>query len=270
MGPSYETKIKEGRGIGEGPNYIPWHQVNELSSDGLSSRIKGLKHNRVHHCLSLSESYLVCLFDLNSDVAEIREQFPLLDIDETKQIAHRLGIEYPKVTANHVLTTDILLLHKDGSKRAIACKQLADLTERQLELFELERQYWASKGVSWHLVTEREMPTLNMCKNFNDLHSSFKIFQSEKYSEKTINDVIHGFRVFQQNFLNSSLPELCKHIDQSQGLTKGSSLRIVKALIAKSFIETDLDVLITSGEKKMKDFKQLIDDRFICKSDLAA
>ena len=54
----YEKKIKEVRGIGEGVNYKPWIDIQDISSLGKPDRTKGLKTNRLHGFLSdLEQGY---------------------------------------------------------------------------------------------------------------------------------------------------------------------------------------------------------------------
>jgi hypothetical protein len=47
-----EKWIQEGRGSGSGSKYIPWLTIQNVSSDGRSTRLKGIKTNRQHEFLS--------------------------------------------------------------------------------------------------------------------------------------------------------------------------------------------------------------------------
>lgn len=51
--------IKEGRGQGEGSNYIPWLKVGDFSSLGRSHRIRDTKSGRIHHFFSDLEKKLL-------------------------------------------------------------------------------------------------------------------------------------------------------------------------------------------------------------------
>lgn len=54
--------ICEGRGQGEGKDYLPWLQVGDFSSQGRSHRISGIKTNRIHHFFSdLEQQYYYIL-----------------------------------------------------------------------------------------------------------------------------------------------------------------------------------------------------------------
>src|SRR5689334_20463686 len=87
-------RIAEGRGQGEGAYYIPWHLVQDFPSKGRVHRIRGIKTDRIHHLFSDLEANTFFVFDLTKVVIDIREQFPLFDIEETLEIANKAGIEH--------------------------------------------------------------------------------------------------------------------------------------------------------------------------------
>ena len=84
-----ERRIEEGRGQGTGVDYKPWLVVQDVSSRGLVHRIKGWKAERVHHLLSNLERDYFYLLEWSLSVTDIREQFPLLPLAETLEIADR-------------------------------------------------------------------------------------------------------------------------------------------------------------------------------------
>ena len=108
----FERYLKEKRGKGHGENYKPWITIHDFSSRGRSTRSFGWKTNRVHHFLSDHEKRLFYLLEWSDIVVDIREQFPLLDLDLAMNIAADIGIKYPVETRNgtpHVLTSDFML-----------------------------------------------------------------------------------------------------------------------------------------------------------------
>lgn len=88
--------IKEGRGQGEGKDYKPWITVRDVSSRGRSSRPPSWKTNREHHLLSDNEKRLFYLFEWSESITDIREQFPLSNLDLATKIADEMGWKYPK------------------------------------------------------------------------------------------------------------------------------------------------------------------------------
>ena len=109
--------IEEGRGCGEGKEYSPWLRVQSLSSRGRSSRIKGIKNQRIVHLLSDLERDYFYLLDFCDEVGDIREQFPL-PRKETQMIAGKFGYRHPAERATGVvlvMTTDFVITAKDKS-----------------------------------------------------------------------------------------------------------------------------------------------------------
>lgn len=85
--------IKEGRGSGIGADYKPWLKIQDVSSQGRSTRLKGIKTNRQHEFLSDLERNYFYLTEYSDLAVDIREQFPLLPLGETMIIADELGIK---------------------------------------------------------------------------------------------------------------------------------------------------------------------------------
>ena len=104
----FERYLKEGRGQGTGKDYVPWLKIQDFPSQGRSHRIPGWKTNRVHHLLSDLEKRTFYLFEWSDAVIDIREQYPLLDLDLAMRIADEMNIKYPEEPehqAPYVLTT---------------------------------------------------------------------------------------------------------------------------------------------------------------------
>jgi len=149
-----KKRLREGRGKGKGKDYKPWITVNDLSSKGLSVRIRGNKTGRIHHLLSDLEAKAFYKFDQDIRVFDIREQFPLVRLD-TRLIAENLGVRHPRVRESGidvVMTTDFLLDFRQANGTdimvAVSCKYGKDTkTKGFKEKHEIERVYWCSRGV---------------------------------------------------------------------------------------------------------------------------
>ena len=136
-------------GQGEGATYQPWLHIQDVASLGRVHRIKGWKHGRVHHLLSDLEARVFIIYEWSRQVSEIREQYPLLPLDETLAIAQECGIVHPvdvRSRSPMIMTTDFVLTIKHDlttSYQARAVKYAADLRNvRTLEKLEIERRYW--------------------------------------------------------------------------------------------------------------------------------
>lgn len=88
--------IREGRGSGRGKDYIPWIKIQDIASQGVSSRIRGNVVDRVHSFLSKLEISYFYLLEFSDGIIDIREQFPLFPVEDTELIARNLGVKYPR------------------------------------------------------------------------------------------------------------------------------------------------------------------------------
>ena len=179
-------RISECRGQGSSSNYKPWLQVQDVPSQGLATRILGWKTARVHHFLSNFELNYFYVLEWSPVVCDIREQYPLLPLEETIAIAQQRGIRHPedpKTKEPVVMTTDFLLtvrLKIGVTDLARTVKSVKDLqSERTLEKLEIERRYWQLRDIDWGIVTEHEIPE-TLAKNVEWLHPFPGLFHSKR------------------------------------------------------------------------------------------
>jgi hypothetical protein len=123
------------------------------------SRVTG----RTHHYLSRQEFKVHLEAEYSRRTKNIREQYALLPVEETQEIAAGLGVKhpiYPTTRTPTVMTTDLLLtLGRSAGEQllAISVKLTKDLTPRNLEKLLIEKVYWRRRGVEWLLITEKEI-----------------------------------------------------------------------------------------------------------------
>ena len=244
-----EAKIarfhKEGRGQGYGAAYTPWLMLRDVPSTGRSHRMRGLVTGRVHHLLSDIERGAFLIYDFRDDVCDIREQFPL-DVEESCSIAEQAGIRHPvdsKTRVALVQTTHLLIdLEHDGRLVTVAraIKPSSELGKpRAIEKLEIERRYWAARGVDWRIVTERDSPPnllrnlefLQGCASLEDLVQPYDGFHQEK-------SALLAAELGRNNKLN--LQEFCLEMDGRLGLETGGSLFLIRHLLAVKTWRTDM------------------------------
>lgn len=241
-----EKRIAQGRGQGEGSGYCPWHLVQDFPSLGRSHRIKGLTVDRVHHLLSDLEADAFFIFDRpTNNVVDIREQYPLLPIEETLEIAKRASIKHPtdpytKVPV--VMTTDFLLKLNRGMKtifHARTMKYEDKLDDpRVIEKFEIERRYWQARHVNWACVTENGIPR-QAVENARFLHPYYFVTDLYPLTPKDIRRI--SFELASR-LPGGDLPfhEIANGCDQKFGLAPGRSLAVARHLIARGIWKVDL------------------------------
>lgn len=255
--------LQKGYGQGNLQHYKPWIKVNHFSSQGRSHRILGLKTGRIHHLLSDLELKLFNLLDFSDKVSDIREQYPLLDvgsptIEMTKAIARDLGIKHPQFCGmNTVLTTDfVVTTGKDNKIIARTVKPSGSLDERTLEKFEIEKNYWYKLGVEWAIVTDKELCDSTMFDNLKNLKHSYRYVVNENIEFSLIVKVYEIFGDIHFKYLESNLSKCSLDIDRTLTLKEGTSLRIIKYLMAIKAISFDLSLplhkRINLSELKLK------------------
>lgn len=276
---SYETKIKQRRGYGDGQDYVPWIKVGEKASQNYSGsksrgnghKILGLKTKRIHHLLSNYEKLIFIILDLNPEIKDIKEQFPLNDIARSKRIAKELGIKYPSPAPNHLLTSDFKIEYKSGKVEVITFKPLSNINDRQNELFQVEKTYWEQEKVSWRLMTDRDIPRNHiMLKNFADIHYSISSFINNDFS---VEDIQRFYSHLYSNGLiskNTGVVDFCNQADEYLGFESGLGLRIFKVLIGRRIIHAEIKENIFSNEIMLNDIKISANVKSVDKSSLVA
>ncbi len=231
-----ERRIKEGRGTGRGGDYKPWLLVQDVPSQGLASRIKGVKTGRVHHLFSQLEYRCFLILDWSEQVTDIREQFPLFPLEETLTLAESLGIKHPhdpKSQNPTVMTSDFVITVKKGNgvaEQVLSVKPSDQLSRpRVLEKLELERQYWTKREMPWHLVTEQDIS-----KSLTDNLEWLQPYRfGDALSPLTVSD-IQRIRVALEQALPKAqtLSDVVQAVDDRMGLDPGTSLSVVRHLLA--------------------------------------
>lgn len=243
-----EKWIKEGRGSGIGIDYKPWLKIQDVSSLGRSTRLKGIKTSRQHEFLSDLERNYFYLTEYSDVVIDIREQFPLLPLEETIVIADELGIKHPtdpKTGEPIVMTTDFLLTIDKGQgvfevARTIKMKDEL-LKERVLEKFEIEREYWQRRDIDWGIVTEVEIPKM-MARNISYIHDYYDIRDYDVFQEMSSQHIEDLSMSLMQRLLNgkSSIREITSKFDADTHLPFGSGVTLFYHLLAQKIIRIDM------------------------------
>jgi hypothetical protein len=248
-----ENRLKEGRGQGKGANYNPWIHIQDVPSQGLSSRIKGWKTGRIHHLLSEMETSFFYVLDWSPVVLDIREQFPLLPLEETLAIAEQCEINHPSDPHTKepiVMTTDFAVTthQKNHSvEHARTVKGTQDLqSQRTLEKLEIERRYWQRRNTDWGIVTERDIPK-TVAENVKWLHS----YRNIELLSLTQNDISRVAAVMTPMVLQAkkSLAEIATISDDRLGLAPGLSLSVARHLLANRVWRVDINQPIHPSER---------------------
>jgi hypothetical protein len=178
-------------------------------------------------------------------VLDIREQFPLLELNEMIKIANEAGIRYPVDQESGfpcALTTDFLItVLCEGKKIRIArtVKPSDELDKKRvIEKFEIERRYWENRGVDWGIVTEREISEV-MADNIERLHDDYELRPLDNVDISTLLDVA---AILKQRlaFNDASVKSVLTDLDDEMQLGAGTSLYVLRHLIARKHVIIDM------------------------------
>lgn len=240
--------IKEGRGTGIGADYRPWLNIQDVSSLGRSTRLKGIKTGRQHEFLSDLERNYFYLTEYSDFVVGIREQFPLLPLEETIVIADELGIKHPtdpKTNEPIVMTTDFLLTVDKGEglvelARTIKMKDEL-LKKRVIEKFEIERVYWERRQRDWGIVTELEIPKV-MARNISYIHDYHDIQQHDAFQNINPQYIEDLASALLERLLDTheSVREITNIFDRETHMPLGSGITLFYHLLARKIIRIDM------------------------------
>lgn len=235
----FQRYLQEKRGQGVGERYTPWILVQDFPSNGMVSRIQGAKTGRTHHLLSNHEMNLFFLLDWSDEVLDIREQYPLLDLQQVIEIAEMAQIRYPYDPVSgfpYVMTSDFYIETTRGPM-VIAVKTTADLDNpRVREKLEIERRYWSKKNVRWRIITEREI-NQTKARNIEWLAQAKDLGLFGLSSE--LQKACMAFFMRNYSFHSDSLWELLLDIEMRFELSDGMGLNIYKHLVYWKRIEFD-------------------------------
>jgi hypothetical protein len=238
---------KEGRGEGHGIDYKPWLTIQDVPSNGRSSRIPSSKIPREHHLLSDNERGIFLLLDWSDNVVDVREQFPL-DRDITRKIANEMGVVHPmdpKTRTDIVMTTDFLIDIRVGNKTIEIARSVKSKTDidnpRTIEKQEIERRYWELKNIDWRMFIDTDIPKKRV-ENLRLL-----------YEMKSFDGLVVPYPDYWQDIctrlmaaLNTvhrvQVKKLIKELELTQGLKAEDIIAAIRHLGANKVITFDLDI----------------------------
>lgn len=230
--------IKKGRGLGRGADYRPFIQAhdNKIASEGWITRHKGWKTGRTHHTLSEHERKYLYYCEWLDMVIDIREQWPLLPIEKTIEIAKKLGIEHANLDGTPVVMTTDFRLTLSTSKGDFdvirTIKPTNKLDNRTIELFEIERVYFAEEGIDWCIVTEEKIPDI-LVKNVEWMAGAKYLETRKGVNEELLSLASEPlFQLFDGDAGRTSVANLCLRADKLFGLQTGTSMFILQHNLA--------------------------------------
>lgn len=242
---SIKKKIKDGRGTGRLVDYNPWLHIQDVPSQGLASRIKGWKTQRVHHFFSLLELAYFYVFEWAPRVIDIREQYPLLPLEETIHIASDCGIPHPihpKTKHPIVITTDFLNTFDQGVSELDEPRTVKPRSElanrRTLEKLEIERRYWKARKKTLKILTDEDLPKV-LVRNVEWFHP-YRSFQDFTHLDDFTFSLVASNVMKAVQTQRRPLSAMTLKLDDQLGLEAGMALSTVRYLLANRHLQVDM------------------------------
>ena len=164
--------------------YISFIKTQDIKSEGSKNRSPDfLNPNQDRNFLSINESlfYLQLLFD--GRITWVKEQYPLLPIESAQYAAKMMGERYSTYPYSSnvpiVMTSDFYcgtiipnkeVIYSVKDEKAFDDE---DLKEEYIKNQKIEKAFWISKGVAWHLIRSADIKndfSTNLEKIVVDLH----------------------------------------------------------------------------------------------------
>lgn len=167
-------------------HYVSFIKTQDLKSKGSKSRTPDFNEpGQDRDLLSTNERHFFYRLRFSNQFVWIKEQYPLLSIERAVAISKKLGVRYPTYpytpSVQVVMTTDFYCQHINGEQVAYSIKdeqahnKLTKIQKQNVENKQkIERVFWESKGVKWHLIMSDSIKTI-FSQNLEQLYPHYSI-----------------------------------------------------------------------------------------------
>lgn len=234
----------------QGADYQPWLNVQDVPSRGLSSRVRGWKTGRVHHLFSKLEANYFYMLEWSPQVIDIREQFPL-PLKATVEIAAQLGYKHPpRNKVPEVMTSDFVITVRCGDRKVHQVRTVKPAlelaSERTCEKLVIEKGFWQAQKIDWRIITENEIQ-LPLAKNVEWIHGCRDLENVPGLTPVAVAHIETALTPFMHN-RNCPLSVITRECDNRLGLPSGTSLFVVRHLLATRRWTTDMGIAIDPSQ----------------------
>lgn len=238
--------IQEGRGVGEGKDYRPWLQVQDVKSRGRSTRIYSHKTQRVMHLLSDLQLHYYYLLEFDGAVIDIREHYPLLDLHEQNLLFDaklQKKLFSAKTNVPHVFTTTFYVTKVNAKGEpyyeARVIKSSSELDKpATIERLQIMYSYFNKKEIDFGIVTEKDI-NKQMALNIGWFMTAFDLSDFPE-----INTIQHYLKVDLYKLFQ--MPGMTfnrgfTRLEKTYQLPEGSGLTLFKHLLATKQLVMNLN-----------------------------
>lgn len=155
--PYLRSRVRRGLGIGVGAGYRPWRQIRRSGIRGTASYVRGVRIDRIFQLLSEKETTYFYLKERQPEVIDIREHWPILDLDRTLQLSRACGINHPMHDdMPEPFTLDFLITEQTETGLTYRASCLSPVSEspgeRTERLLQVQYRWCHENGIGWFRV----------------------------------------------------------------------------------------------------------------------
>ena len=251
------------------PHFVPFSKTQDFKSLGSKSRSPDFaEKGQDRDFFSTNERHFLYRLRFSNKFSWIKEQYPLLPLEKTISIAKELKVRHPTYpyTSNvhFIMTTDFYCRTIFGEEVVYSIKDKEDLiklTARQrvnLEIkFRIERVFWESQNIKWHLITSDSIKDV-FSQNLEQLYASYSlnvhltIFRARW---------LRQFDLFIKEDANAKLHIVVNRVAENMNLTFQDSVSLFQHCLWHKLIIANLNIRLRYEIRVVEfQFKVNIDD----------
>ncbi|MGF6732121.1 hypothetical protein OKW50_004266 [Paraburkholderia youngii] len=245
---------KEGRGAGEGADYVPGQAQRDMSGIGRLRRFACARcggrqivlASDVELSVFLDEYWDPCTRDLH-------EYMPLIDVAKTVQLAGILGAGHPELSDGSpamLMTSLMVCKRRAGSYKweAIDVVSSPDAQREPSDENRIKGEYWKRLGVAHRVVHSRGLNSprarhLWFLFNVAELIVNRGLSQEQRLAQRA---VLERLRLRQ----GVTLLAVCHAAADARGIPRSACVAAMHELIALRIVECSLDVPVLLSQKR--------------------
>lgn len=155
--PYLRARIRKGLGTGAQTKYRAWRNLRNSGNVGTAGFVHGIRVARRYEIPDTRKRTYFYLLERVDEIVDIRELWPILDLNRTLRLAQDFGVNHPLhgIFPEPVIV-DFLITEKCSSGlrfRAVSLvPRAADLKRRDQSLMRIQQQWCIERGIEWTLV----------------------------------------------------------------------------------------------------------------------
>ena len=155
--PYLRPRIRRGLGIGSLTAYKPWRTINNSGIKGTAGCVHGIRVDRRYEILDQRARTYFYLLERMPEIVDIRESWPILDINDTVELCCKFDVTHPKHDIYpEPICVEFLITENgpDGPRfRAAALSaNPARMSARSQRLKQVAQNWCTDHGIEWSLV----------------------------------------------------------------------------------------------------------------------